>query len=122
MKLWTKLSAMTALILLAAMGASGAAVIYRSVQYNQQKTIESCEHQLKSTAYAIGRELENGLKEEYSQTTKHSYINYVVKKYGASEYILIEDEQEICNLTPFELKNPGDERWNRPEGCSYWLH
>ncbi len=118
MKLWTKLSAMTALILLAAMGTSGAAVIYRSVQYNQQKTIESCEHQLKSTAYAIGRELENGLKEEYSETTKHSYINYVVKKYGASEYILIEDEQEICNLTPFELKNPGDERWNQPEGCS----
>lgn len=118
MKLWIKLAVMTALILLAAMGASGIAVIYRSVQYNQQKTIESCEHQLKSTAYAIGRELENGLKEEYSDTTKRSYINYVVKKYGATEYILIEDEQEICNLTPFELKNPGDERWNQSEGCS----
>lgn len=118
MKLWTKLAVMTVLILLVAMGASGAAVIYRSVQYNQQKTIESCEHQLKSTAYAIGRELENGLKEEYSETTRRSYINYVVKKYGASEYILIEDAQEICNLTPFELKNPGDERWNQREGYS----
>ncbi|MDE7286037.1 MAG: HAMP domain-containing histidine kinase, partial [Lachnospiraceae bacterium] len=47
-----------------------------------------------------------------------SYINYIVKKYGASEYILIEDEQQICNLTPFELKNPGDKRWNKEESYS----
>lgn len=118
MKLWKKLAIMTAVILLAAMGALGAAVICRSGWYNQRKTIESCEHQLKSTAYAIGRQLENGLLEEYSETTKYSYINYVVKKYGASEYILIRDEQEVCNLTPFVLKDPGDERWNQPEGYS----
>ncbi|MDE6185726.1 MAG: HAMP domain-containing protein, partial [Lachnospiraceae bacterium] len=118
MKLWIKLALMTALILLASMGFFGVEMIYRSIQYNQEKTIESCEQQLKSTAYAIGRELENGLKEGYSETTKRSYINYIVKKYGASEYILIEDEQQICNLTPFELKNPGDKRWNKEESYS----
>lgn len=118
MKLWIKLAVMTITILLAAMGVSGVAVIYRSVQYNQKKTVESCERQLKSTAYAIGRELENGLRKEYSELTKHSYINYVVKKYGASEYILIENDREVCNLTPFELKNPGDERWNQKDGYS----
>lgn len=117
MKLWIKLALMTALILLISMGFFGAEMIYRSILYNQERTIESCEQQLRSTAYAIGRELEDGMKEEYSETTKRSYINYVVKKYGASEYILIEDEQEVCNLTPFVLKNPGDERWNQSQ-CS----
>ena len=110
MKLWIKLALMTVLILLISMGFFGAEMIYRSILYNQEKTIESCEQQLRSTAYAIGRELENGLREEYSETTKRSYINYVVKKYGASQYILIENEQEVCNLTPFALKNPGGER------------
>lgn len=117
MKLWIKLALMTVLILLISMGFFGAEMIYRSILYNQEKTIESCEQQLRSTAYAIGRELENGLREEYSETTKRSYINYVVKKYGASQYILIENEQEVCNLTPFALKNPGDERWNQSQ-CS----
>ena len=117
MKLWIKLALMTVLILLISMGFFGAEMIYRSILYNQEKTIESCEQQLRSTAYAIGRELENGLREEYSETTKRSYINYVVKKYGASQYILIEDAQEVCNLTPFALKNPGDERWNQSQ-CS----
>ncbi len=117
MKLWVKLALMTALILLLSMGFFGVEMIYRSILYNQEKTIESCEQQLQSTAYAIGRELENGLREEYSETTKRSYINYVVKKYGASQYILIEDAQEVCNLTPFTLKNPGDERWNQTQ-CS----
>lgn len=117
MKLWVKLALMTALILLLSMGFFGVEMIYRSILYNQEKTIESCEQQLRSTAYAIGRELENGLREEYSETTKRSYINYVVKKYGASQYILIEDAQEVCNLTPFALKNPGDERWNQSQ-CS----
>ena len=103
MKLWIKLALMTVLILLISMGFFGAEMIYRSILYNQEKTIESCEQQLRSTAYAIGRE--------------RSYINYVVKKYGASQYILIEDAQEVCNLTPFALKNPGDERWNQSQ-CS----
>ena len=30
---------------------------------------------------------------------------------------MIEDDHEICNLTPYELKNPGDERWNQNESC-----
>ena len=30
-------------------------------------------------------------------------------------YILVEGEQVLCNLTPFELNNSGDERWGRAE-------
>ena len=118
MKLWKKLSVMTVTVLLAVTGISGAAVIYRSIQYNQGKTIESCERQLKSTAYAIGKELENNLLAEYSEVTRNSYINFIIKKYGASEYILIEDDKVICNLTPFELADPGDERWDQTESYS----
>ncbi|NBJ93051.1 sensor histidine kinase [Parablautia muri] len=118
MKLWKKLSMVTVTILSAATLASGAAVIYRSMEYNQRKTIESSERQLKSIAYAIGKDLESGLLQGYSGVTRNSYINFVIKKYGASEYILIEDDQVVCNLTPFELTNPEDERWGGAEICS----
>lgn len=118
MKLWKKLSMVTVTILSAATLASGAAVIYRSMEYNQRKTIESSERQLKSTAYALGKDLESGLLQGYSGVTRNSYINFVIKKYGASEYILIEDNHVVCNLTPFELANPEDERWGGTEICS----
>lgn len=118
MKLWKKLSLVMVTVLLAATGISGTAVICRSMQYNQEKTIESCEQQLKTTAYALGKELENSPLEEYSEVTRNSYIHFLVRKFGASEYILIENDEVICNQTPFEIKNPGDERWNQPDSYS----
>ncbi|MCM1135520.1 MAG: HAMP domain-containing histidine kinase [Clostridium sp.] len=118
MKLWKKLSLATVAVLSAATVASGAAVIYRSVQYNQEKTMESGRVQLHSTAYALSRELEYGPLEGHGEATRNAYINYLLKKYGAEKYILTEGNKTLCNLTPFELVNPGDERWNRPEGYS----
>ncbi|MDE7334280.1 MAG: HAMP domain-containing histidine kinase [Lachnospiraceae bacterium] len=118
MKLWKKLSLVTVTVILMATGISGATVIYRSVGYNQEKTIESCEQQLHSTAYALARELENSPAKDRSEAAKNSYITYLIKKYSASKYILIEDDKVICNLTPFELKNPQDDRWSRTEGFS----
>lgn len=115
MKLWKKLSVVTVTILSAATLLSGAAVIYRSMEYGQRKTIESSEQQLKSTSYAIGKDLENGLLQGYSGVTKNSYINFVMRKYDTSEYILIEDNRVVCNLTPFELADPEDERWGGAE-------
>ncbi|MEY8324820.1 HAMP domain-containing sensor histidine kinase [Lachnospiraceae bacterium 54-11] len=116
MKLWKKLSVVTVTVLSAATLASGAAIIYRSVQYNQEKTMESGRQQLESTAYALSRELEYGPLEGHGAATKNAYVNYLLKKYGADRYILIENDAVICNETPFELVNPGDERWNRKEG------
>ncbi len=118
MKLWKKLSLMTVTVLMAAMAASGMAVIYRSTQYNQEKTLEGCEQQLSAAAYALGKELEYGPLEGYSEATRNSYVNYLIKKIGAEKYILVQDGKVICNLTAFELKKPEDERWNRPEGYS----
>ena len=55
MKLWKKLSLLTVTVLLASMGVSGAAVIYHSAFYNQEKTAESYGQQLKAAAYAVGK-------------------------------------------------------------------
>lgn len=115
MKLWIKLALTTVLVLLAATLLTGAAVIYQSLMYNQEKTMESGREQLSSTAYALARELENGPLKGYSEVTRNSYINYTMKRFGASKYILIENEKVLCNMTPFELVNPSDERW-RQEG------
>ena len=116
MKLWIKLALTTVLVLLAATLSTGAAVIYQALLYNQEKTMESGRQQLSSTAYALARELENGPLKGYSQATKNSYINYTMKKFGVSEYILIEDGKVLCNMTPFELADAGDERWRQEGG------
>lgn len=118
MKLWIKLALTTVLVLLAATLLTGAAVIYQSLMYNQQKTMESGREQLSSTAYALARELENGPLKGYSEVTRNSYINYTMKRFGASKYILIENEKVLCNMTPFELVNPSDERWRQEGGYS----
>lgn len=118
MKLWKKLSVVTVTVLSAAALASGAAIIYRSVQYNQEKTMESGRQRLDSTAYAVARELEYAPLEGHGMATKNAYINYLLKKYGSDKYILIESGAVICNETPFEIVNPEDGRWNRKEGYS----
>lgn len=115
MKLWQKLSLMAIVVLLVATGVSGAAVIYRSALYNQEKTIESYEQQVRTTAYALGKELENSSLNTYSEVARNSYLNFLVKKFGASQYILIETGQVVCNLTPFEFVKPEDERWNQED-------
>lgn len=115
MKLWQKLSLVAIMVLLVATGVSGAAVIYRSALYNQEKTVENYEQQVRTTAYALGKELENSSLNTYSEVARNSYLNFLIKKFGASQYILIEKGQVVCNLTPFELVNPEDDRWDQTE-------
>lgn len=118
MKLWKKLSLAAVTLLLLAMLTSGVAVIYYSVEYNQEKTIENYEQQLKYTAYSMGKELEAGLQAGYSETTMNSYVDFLVKKFGAANYILLKDGREICNLTPYKLSYSEDERWREEEPYS----
>ena len=115
MKLWIKMSVITAAALLVSTGISGAAVIYHSVCYNREKTIENYEQQLTSTAYAVSRELEYEPLKNFSEAAANAYYHYVIKKYDDSMYILVEGEQVLCNLTPYELNNPGDDRWGSAE-------
>ncbi len=118
MKLWVKLALTTVLVLLAATLSTGAAMLYQTLLYNQEKTMESGHQQLASTAYALARELENGPLTGYSEATKNSYVNYTMKKFGASKYILIEDGEVLCNMTPFDLADSRDERWQQQEGSA----
>lgn len=111
MKLWKKLSLMTVAVLFLATALSGTAVIFHSARYNEQKTLENYEEQIQSTALALGRELDSSAMEAYSSITKNAYLNYLVKKYGSDRYILLCEDEVICNLTPFELKKPEDSRW-----------
>lgn len=115
MKLWIKMSVITATVLLVSTGISGAAVIYHSARYNKEKTIENYEQQLNVAAYAVSRELEYEAFRNFSEATANAYYHYVIKKYDASMYILVKGEQVLCNLTPFELNNPGDDRWGGVE-------
>ncbi len=118
MKLWKKLSLLTVTVLLASMGVSGAAVIYHSAFYNQEKTAESYGQQLKAAAYAVGKELDYEPLAGFREVTANAYYNYVIRKYDASAYILIEGEKVVCNMTPFDLADAGDARWGSAEGYS----
>lgn len=115
MKLWIKMSFITAAALLVSTGISGAAVIYHSVCYNREKTIENYKQQLNVAAYALGRELEYEPLKNFSATAANAYYHYVIKKYDDSMYILMEGERVLCNMTPFELNNPGDDKWGKTE-------
>lgn len=115
MKLWKKMSLITVAALLVSAGISGGVVIYQSIRYNQEKTIENYAQQVKSTSYAVGRELDYEPFERFSETTARSYYDYVLRKYGALSYILIEGNEEVSNKTPFVLANPADERWGAEE-------
>ena len=51
MKLWAKLTAVTVLTVLLGAGTAGAAVLFRSVEYNRQREMESCREQLSVAAF-----------------------------------------------------------------------
>ena len=57
MKLWQKLSLVTVSVLLIASLIFAGIVISHSASYDQGKTMENYEQQLKSTAYALSREI-----------------------------------------------------------------
>lgn len=117
-KLWKKLSLITVTALMVSMGAAGAAAIYHSALYIEGKTVESYEQQLKAAAYAIGKELDYEPLAGFQEATVNAYYHYVLQKFDASSYILLEGDKEVCNMTPFALANAGDSRWGSEEGYS----
>ena len=112
MKLWQKLSLVTVSVLLIASLIFSCFLISHSASYDQGKTMENYEQQLKSTAYALSREIASSSLGEYRDTTRNSYLGFLLQRYDASQYILVGPDQVICNETSFELANPWDERWN----------
>ena len=81
MKLWKKLSLVTTATLFLATGLSGAAVIGQTLRYNVEKTTESYEQQLQAAAYALGREIGESELLGYSEATRSSFFNYLIKNF-----------------------------------------
>lgn len=121
MKLWIKLSLVIVLVMLGAMAASGLAVIYYEKQYNQEKTVENYEQQLKFTSYSLGKELEEGIRAGYNEVTMNSYVDFVMRRLEGDQYLLIKNNQVIYNRTPYDLAKPEDERWEGKEPYSIIL-
>lgn len=102
----------------AAVGLSGAAVVHNSFVYQEKRAAESCMQQLFATAHALGTELENSNMDGFGETAKYSYTNYLLRKYGAHQYILLQDGGEICNLTEYRLTPASIHKWQKEEGDS----
>lgn len=111
MKLRLKVSLITAVTLLVGSAVSGAAVICHSALYNREQTVDNYEQQAKATAYAVGKELEYEPLEHFRDSTAASYYDYVIRKYGISNYILLKEGAVVCNRTPYEPADPTDVRW-----------
>lgn len=79
MKLWKKLSLVTTVTLFLATGVSGAAVIGQTLRYNVEKTTESYRQQLQATAYALGRDIGESELLGYSEATRSSFFNFLMK-------------------------------------------
>ena len=113
MKLWKKLSFVIIMVMLLTTGISGYIILQHTFSYNQKKTIESYEKQLRTTAYALARELDKSFIQEYREMTKNAYLNYLMKKFGMTQYILLEDNKVAYNLTPFEFTHSHIEQFEQ---------
>lgn len=118
MKLWAKLTAVTVLTVLLGAGTAGVAVLFRSVEYNRQREMESCREQLSVAAYAMGREMDRTLLKEYSPAAKNSYLDFLLQKFGSASYILLENGEEICNQTLYRLKDGEKKIWQEEQAWS----
>lgn len=111
MKLWKKLSVITVTALLVSTAVSGAAVICHSFLYVQERTIENYEQQLNAVSYAVGKELDYEPLKGFNDTTANAYYDYIIKKFDASSYILLKDDEVVCNMTPYILTELSEDWW-----------
>ena len=100
MKLWKKISLLTAVVLFIAMGIFGGGMLYETWKYNLNQTVSSYQQQMKVNSYVIAQEINNNPLSRFSEVTRKSFLNYTVQKYGGTDYILLKNGQEVVNLTP----------------------
>ena len=74
MKLWQKISLLTAAILLISMVVYGGITVYETSNYNIRQTSSAASRQVRATAYALGQSLENAATEEMSDTARKAYL------------------------------------------------
>ena len=106
MKLWKKISLLTAVVLFLAMGIFGGGMLYETWKYNLNQTVSSYQQQIKVNAYVIAQEINNNPLSRFSEVTRKSFLNYTVQKYGGTDYILLKNgtltdqEYEIIKTHP----------------------
>lgn len=76
MKLWQKISLLTAAILLISMVVYGGITVYETSNYNIRQTSSAASRQVRATAYALGQSLENAATEEMSDTARKAYLQF----------------------------------------------
>ena len=112
MKLWKKISLLTAVVLFIAMGIFGGGMLYETWKYNLNQTVSSYQQQMKVNSYVIAQEINNNPLSRFSEVTRKSFLNYSVQKYGGTDYILLKNGQEVVNLTGYTLVSGEDARFN----------
>ena len=76
MKLWQKISLLTAAILLISMAVYGGVAVYETANYNLNQTKVAGARQVRTTAYALGQSLENMEADELSETANRAYLQF----------------------------------------------
>lgn len=115
MKLWKKISLLTAVVLFIAMGIFGGSMLYETWRYNLNQTVSSYQQQMKVNSYVIAQEINNNPLSRFSEVTRKSFLNYTVQKYGGTDYILLKNGQEVVNLTGYTLVSGEDSRFNEQD-------
>ena len=121
MKLWKKISLLTAVVLFIAMGIFGGGMLYETWKYNLNQTVSSYQQQMKVNSYVIAQEINNNPLSRFSEVTRKSFLNYTVQKYGGTDYILLKNGQEVVNLTGYTLVSGEDDARFNDQDPAYVL-
>ncbi|HJC87809.1 MAG TPA: HAMP domain-containing protein, partial [Candidatus Eisenbergiella intestinigallinarum] len=115
MKLRTKLVLVSATVLFLASGLSGAAMMVDTLRFHEVQAAESGRAQLTAAANAIGSQMESSRILEYGEVTRTAYFHFLLDKYDASRFLLLENDIVLCNQTDYEFVEGGTEGWNGEE-------
>lgn len=103
MKLWKKLSMLAMFTTLLATGVFGGTVVYQSANYNLNQTISNYQRQVTSTVYALEQEIRNNAPSGFGDETNRSFLQYTLRKYGGTDYMLFRDGELAGNLTNYDV-------------------
>lgn len=103
MKLWKKLSLLAVFSILFATGIFGGTVVYQTANYNINQTISNYQRQVTSTTYAMEQEIRNNAPSGFGDETNKSFLQYTLRKYGGTDYMLFKDGELASNLTNYDV-------------------
>ena len=90
MKLWKKISLLAVLMILLATGIFGAVVLYQTATYSLNQTIAGYRRQVTSNIYAMSQEMKDNSWQQFGETARRSFFQYMLNKYGNNDYMLLQ--------------------------------